>query len=67
MLVTKEEASKKYCPLKFSKTQIKEVREINREWLCEGLNCMMWRRKVAPPGREYGFCGLAGMPSVQRT
>ena len=67
MLVTKEEASKKYCPLKFSKTQIKEVGGINAEWICEGIKCMMWRRKAAPPGREHGYCGLAGMPSVERT
>ena len=66
MLVTKEEASKKYCPFKFSKTQIKEAREINTEWICEAVNCMMWRRKAAPPGREHGYCGLAGMPSVER-
>ena len=67
MLVSKEEARKKYCPFKFSRAQIKEVREINTEWMCEGVNCMMWRRKAAPPGREHGFCGLAGIPSVERT
>ncbi|NWF91749.1 MAG: hypothetical protein HXY46_02435 [Syntrophaceae bacterium] len=66
MLVTKDEASKKYCPFKFSKAKNKEVRGINMEWICEGLNCMMWRRKAAPPGREYGYCGLGGMPSVDR-
>lgn len=67
MLVTKDEASKKYCPFKFSKAKSKEVKGINTGWICEGLNYMMWRRKVAPPGREYGYCGLAGMPSVERT
>ncbi|MGA2318172.1 MAG: hypothetical protein ABSG71_17585 [Thermodesulfobacteriota bacterium] len=40
MLVTKDEASKKYCPFKFSKTKNKEVREINTEWICEGPGCM---------------------------
>jgi hypothetical protein len=67
MLVTKEEAGKKYCPFKFSRNKSKEVKGINTEWMCEGLNCMMWRRKTAPPGREHGFCGLAGIPSVERT
>ena len=66
MLLTKDEAKKKYCPLKFSKNKSEEVKETNIEWLCEGLACMMWRRKAAPPGREYGYCGLAGMPSVER-
>ena len=67
MLVSKDEASKKCCPFKFSKNKSKEVRGINTEWMCEGLSCMMWRRKAAPPGREYGYCGLAGIPSVERT
>jgi hypothetical protein len=66
MLVTKDEASKKFCPFKFSKVKNKEASGINTGWICEGLNCMMWRRKAAPPGREYGYCGLAGMPSVER-
>ena len=66
MLVTKEEARKKYCPFKFSKVESKPGGEITKEWICEALNCMMWRRKAAPPGREYGYCGLAGIPSVDR-
>ena len=66
MLVTKEEASRKYCPFKFSKVESRGVGEMNKEWICEALDCMMWRRKAAPPGREYGYCGLAGMPLVER-
>jgi hypothetical protein len=42
MLVTRNEASKKYCPFKFSKTKNKEIRGINTGWICEGLACMMW-------------------------
>jgi hypothetical protein len=67
MLVSKEEAAKKYCPYKFLYVRNKEGRGSSTEWKCEGLNCMMWRRKASPPGREYGFCGLAGMPTVDRT
>jgi len=67
MLVTKDEASKKYCAFKFFKAKKKEVGGIITEWICEGVNCMMWRRKAAPPGREYGYCGLAGTPSVEKT
>jgi hypothetical protein len=66
MLVTKDEASEKYCPFKFSKAKSKEVKGRKTEWICEGVHCMMWRRKAAPPGREYGYCGLAGIPSVER-
>ena len=56
---TEDEASRKYCPFEFSKAERKEGGEIIKEWTCEALNCMKWRRKAAPPGREYGYCGLA--------
>ena len=58
--------TEKYCPFKFSKAESEEGGKINKEWICEAINCMMWRRKAAPPGREYGYCGLARMPSVER-
>jgi hypothetical protein len=42
MLVTKDEASKKYYPFKFTKAKNKEIRGINTGWTCEVSNCMMW-------------------------
>jgi hypothetical protein len=67
MSVTKDEASKKYCPFKFSKATSKEAKEINTEWICEGSHCMMWREKAFPlPSGKHGFCGLSGVPPETR-
>jgi hypothetical protein len=54
MSATKDEASKKYCPFKFTKGTSKEAKEINTEWICEGPHHMIWREKVftLPSGKE---------------
>lgn len=58
MILTKEAASGKMCPV---------VSKPSEPALCTGFNCMAWR-PVNTPGGEKGYCGMAGVPAtVQST
>jgi len=46
MIVTKEEAKKKACPM------------VEREMLCINIGCMAWREVDG----KHGYCGMAGLP-----
>ena len=57
MLVTKGEASGKYCPFKFSNNQIAQI--------CTNEICMAWRESPMhdlKTNEKLGYCGLVGDP-----
>ncbi len=71
MLVTEEEAKKKWCPKAMAPTAGGGVSTVGPyEKNCIASGCMMWReeaevRSKGGVGRLYGYCGLAGLPDIK--
>lgn len=69
MLVSEEEATKKWCPMVRAEAGFDNVAanagasDRNPAWShCIGADCMMWRRDPVGP-TCFGYCGLGGAPS----
>lgn len=72
MLVTEEEAKKRWCPMArvnagpgFNRNSVGEP---SRSALCIASECMAWRKdqnsEYDTQGNLRGFCGLSGNPTA---
>jgi hypothetical protein len=61
MIIEENKAGKKWCPLTAPFAALPDGGRSN----CMGSGCMMWR--WAGERMTHGYCGLAGLPIVQKS